>query len=50
MKNFFTLEDMEQFYQLIGYSVSGYGEMSEFDEKKIAKFDSMARKIMKVSS
>lgn len=38
----FPLEDLEQFYQLIGYSVSGFGEMSEFREETIAKADELA--------
>jgi ribosomal protein S27E len=38
----FPIEDLEQFYQLIGYSVSGFGEMSEFRSETVAKADELA--------
>lgn len=42
----FPIEDMEQFYQLIGYSVSGYGEMSNFRDETVRKFDEQAAKMV----
>lgn len=38
----FSIEDMEQFYQLIGYSVSGFGEMSHFRAETVSKADELA--------
>jgi hypothetical protein len=43
----FSIEDMEQFYQLIGYSVSGFGEMSGFREETVTKADELAEGMRK---
>jgi hypothetical protein len=40
-----SIESMEQFYQLIGYSVSGFGEMSKFREKTISDADLAAKEL-----
>ncbi len=37
-----TKEDMAQFAQLIGYSVSGFGELSYVPKKLVAKMDEKA--------
>lgn len=37
-----SIEDMEQFYQLIGYSVSGFGEISGFRKETVAEADRRA--------
>jgi hypothetical protein len=42
----FPLEDMVQFVQLIGYSVSGAGELSYMPEDLIAKADEQAELIL----
>ena len=36
----FTQDDWEQFYQLIGYSVSGYGDLSNVSPESVAQADS----------
>jgi len=41
----FSLDDMEQFYQLIGYSVSGFGEISDFRDETVAKADELAKNL-----
>ena len=41
----FSQEDREQFAQLIGYSVSGYGDLSYVSEDTIAKADLEAEKL-----
>lgn len=38
----FTREDREQFAQLIGYSVSGYGDLSYVSEESCARADAEA--------
>ena len=38
----FPIEDMEQFYQLIGYSVSGFGEISGFRAQVVDEADRLA--------
>ena len=38
----FTQTDWEQFYQLIGYSVSGYGDLSSVSEESVAYADGQA--------
>jgi len=43
----FSIEDMEQFYQLIGYSASGFGEISGFREKTVVKADELAAEMRK---
>jgi hypothetical protein len=40
-------EDHEQLAQLIGYSVSGAGDLSYMDRKLIAKADSIVENMMK---
>ena len=41
----FPKEDYEQLAQLIGYSVSGFGELSYASEETIAIADEIARKL-----
>ena len=43
----FTKDDWTQFMQLIGYSVSGYGELSFVDKKVIKEADAIAEKMMR---
>lgn len=38
----FSQTDWEQFYQLIGYSVSGYGDLSSVSEESVAFADGQA--------
>lgn len=38
----FPVSDLEQFYQLIGYSVSGYGELSFIRPETVEKADQKA--------
>lgn len=42
----FPIEDMMQFYQLIGYSVGGFGEISGFSRSVVRKFDKMAAEMV----
>ena len=37
-----SIEDMEQLYQLIGYSVNGFGEISGFRKETVAAVDQQA--------
>lgn len=46
----FTQEDREQFAQLIGYSVSGFGELSYASAESVAKADQLADEILKGST
>lgn len=41
----FDDEDREQFAQLIGYSVSGYGELSYVSKQSVSKADKIAAKL-----
>lgn len=41
----FSKDDWTQFYQLIGYSVSGFGELSLVDKKTIKEADAIADKL-----
>lgn len=41
----FKPEDHEQFAQLIGYSVSGFGELSYASKKKVRKADRAVAKL-----
>ena len=41
----FSKEDWTQFYQLIGYSVSGYGEFDFLDKAVVAEADAIAAKL-----
>lgn len=43
----FDDEDWRQFAQLIGYSVSGYGDLSYADEKSVAKADRKVNKLLR---
>ena len=43
----FSREDREQFAQLIGYSVSGFGELSYVKPSTLAKADAIAAKVAK---
>jgi len=45
-RKLFSIEDMVQLYQLIGYSVSGFGDISNFPKKTIRKFDELAAKMV----
>lgn len=40
----YSIEDIEEFWQLMGYSVSGYGELSFIREKTAAVADAIAEK------
>ncbi len=42
----FTDEDRMQFAQLIGYSVSGFGELNYADKKTIIKSDKIVKKLL----
>lgn len=42
----FSTADWEQFYQLIGYSVSGYGELSRASKKSVRKADKRAEELL----
>lgn len=41
----FSREDREQFAQLIGYSVSGFGELNYARPENVAKADKIAREM-----
>lgn len=41
-----SAEDWEQLYQLIGYSVSGYGELSRVSEKSKDRADKKANSLL----
>jgi hypothetical protein len=41
-----SIEDMEQLYQLIGYSVGGFGEMSKFRKKTVKMADKKAAELL----
>lgn len=41
----FSLDDMEQFYMLIGYSVGGFGEMSDFRDETYNAAEEQAKKL-----
>lgn len=43
----FSNEDQAQFAQLIGYSVSGWGDLSYVDPKLAGKADRIAQQILK---
>lgn len=43
----FSREDHEQFAQLIGYSVSGFGDLSYASKKAVAAADATAAKLTK---
>ena len=47
IRELFSADDWEQFYQLIGYSVSGYGDLSMVRPKSVAKADEEASKLPK---
>lgn len=42
----FPKEDWDQFYQLIGYSVSGYGELSMVSEEAKDEADKVAHTLL----
>jgi hypothetical protein len=42
----FPAEDREQFAQLIGYSVSGYGELSYVSNESYARAQAAAKKLL----
>ena len=41
------VEDVEQFWQLLGYSVSGYGDLSFIRPETVAKADELAAEMVK---
>jgi hypothetical protein len=41
------VEDAEQFWQLLGYSVSGYGELSFIRPETVAKADEVVEALLK---
>ncbi len=41
----FTKDDRSQFAQLIGYSVSGFGDLSYADKKAVAAADAIAERM-----
>ena len=43
----FSNDDREQFAQLIGYSVCGFGELSYASQKRVDKADKKAEKLLK---
>ena len=43
----FTKDDWTQFMQLLGYSISGAGDLSYFDRKVLAQADAEAAKLFK---
>lgn len=43
----FSVEDQEQFAQLIGYSLGGYAELSYVTDDSYAKADAMAAKLIR---
>lgn len=43
----FSRDDLEQFAMLIGYSVSGFGDLSYARKKTVAKADRRAEKMWK---
>ena len=45
----FDREDREQFAQLIGYSVSGFGELSYADPAIVARMDRIAERMVEKS-
>lgn len=42
----FSKEDVEQFWQLLGYSVSGYGELSFIRRKTVEEIDREAEALL----
>jgi hypothetical protein len=42
----FSVEDMEQFYQLIGYSVSGFGDLSIVRPETVAAADALVGELL----
>ena len=45
-----TLDDIRQFWQLLGYSVSGYGDLSFVDKKVVAEADKKVKMMLKKKS
>lgn len=43
----FSIEDRMQFAQLIGYSVSGYGDLGYASKKSVAKADRRVEKLLR---
>lgn len=41
----YRIEDYKQLIQLIGYSVSGYGDLNEVSHEEACKFDEIAQKL-----
>ena len=44
----FSTEDWNQFAQLLGYSVCGFGDLAYADPKVVAKADAIAEKLTEV--
>ena len=43
----FSTDDLTQFWQLLGYSVSGIGELDFIDKEKVARWDATEAAYMK---
>jgi len=43
----FSIEDMEQFYQQIGYSVSGFGDIDRFRRRTVEEADRRAAEMLR---
>jgi hypothetical protein len=43
----YTQDDREQFHQLIGYSVSGFGELPGMSSESVAEADALAVRLLK---
>lgn len=46
----FDTDDWNQFYQLIGYSVSGFGDLSKADPDIVAEADRQVEQLLKASN
>ena len=45
MQELFSIDDWSQFYQLIGYSVSGFGEVQRADDNAVAAAEAIAEEL-----
>jgi hypothetical protein len=46
----FTQTDWDQFMQLIGYSVSGYGDLSDVSRESVVRADAAADELLKTTT
>ena len=46
----FSMEDMEQFYQLIGYSVEGFAEIDDFCRATVRKADRRVASLLRANA